>query len=334
MAKKVEIKKTVFNRKEFNGVIDSKFRFFKEPEPVTDPDTVQELFRLYDKLYALIPIEGEIQTHQYLVERSSELYKIDVQLESIQPLLDEIASLRTQNLEGNRRILELEMQLANGGEINFSDGEQMALLRTQLDTANQAIASLETANTLANQATTQAQAAATAAATAAAAAAQAASEQAASSAAEASTQQDSTSKYTKEIVDLFNKKNTEYYHAKRFLSEKKYYTQHFQRRNNGWNYGHFLFVRGVQDYSWLVEDTGDRSYNGKYRFKLLFENIDDARRLTMAYVVKNLETAGYTANEIVAAVESLGNFRGNVRMRLIEYRDSDKDPKAGYNIVT
>ena len=332
MARKVEIKKTVFNRKEFDGVIDSKFRFFTEPEPVTDPDTVQELFRLYDKLYALIPIEGEEQTHQYLVERSSELYKIDVQLESIQPLLDEIASLRTQNLEGNRRILELEMQLANGGEINFSDGEQMALLRTQLDTANQAIASLETANTLANQATTQAQSAATAAAEAAATAAQAASEQA--SEAQSTADNSTSGKYIKEEVALFNKKNTEYYHAKRLLSESKYYNNAFRRRNNNWNYGYHGFLNGVQKYSWLVEDTGDRSYQGKYRFRMLFDNLDDARRLTMAYITNNLETAGYKADEIIGAVESLGNFRGNVRMRLIEYRDSEKDPKAGYNIVT
>jgi len=325
MAKKVEIKKTVFNRKEFNGVVDSKFRFFTEPEPVTDPDTVQELFRLYDKLYALVPIEGEEQTHQYLVERSSELYKIDVQLESIQPLLDEIASLRTQNLEGNRRILELEMQLANGGEINFSDGEQMALLRTQLDTANSAIASLEVANTLANQATTQAQDAATAAAEAATAASQTSS---------SATNTSQSNKFTEEIIELFNKPNTEYYHAKRLLSEKKYYSRAFRRINNSWNYSSYNFLAGVSQYSWLVEDNGDNNRRGRYRFKLLFDNLDDARRLTMAYVVKNLETAGYQASEIINAVEEINSFKGNVRMRLIEYRDSDKEPKAGYNIVT
>jgi hypothetical protein len=136
------------------------------------------------------------------------------------------------------------------------------------------------------------------------------------------------------VVDLFNKKNTEYYHAKRLLSEKKYYNNAFTRRNNNWNYGYHGFLNGVQKYSWLVEDTGDRSYQGKYRFRMLFDNLDDARRLTMAYITNNLETAGYKADEIIGAVESLGNFRGNVRMRLIEYRDSEKDPKAGYNIVT
>ena len=156
MGKNVEIKKTVFDRKGFQGVIDNKFKFFKEPDPIVDNDTVQELFRLYDKLYALVQIEGEEQSHQYLVERSSELYRIDAQLESIQPLLDEVASLRTQLLEGNRRILELETKLASGGEINFADGEQMALLRTQLETANSAIATLEMANSLANRATEEA----------------------------------------------------------------------------------------------------------------------------------------------------------------------------------
>ena len=156
MAKRVDIKKTVFDRKKYIGVIDSKFKFFKEPEPVVDPDTVEELFRLYDKLYALIPIEGEDNSHQYLVERSSELYKVDSQLESIQPLLDEVASLRGQLLENNRRILELETQLAGGGELNFEDAEQMQLLRSQLEAANATISTLEQANTLANRATEQA----------------------------------------------------------------------------------------------------------------------------------------------------------------------------------
>ena len=156
MARKVQIKKTVFDRESFNQVIDNKFKHFRELPPVIDPDTVEELFRLYDKLYAVIPIEGEDNSHQYLVERSSELYKVDSQLESIQPLLDEVASLRGQLLENNRRILELETQLAGGGELNFEDAEQMQLLRSQLEAANATISTLEQANTLANRATEQA----------------------------------------------------------------------------------------------------------------------------------------------------------------------------------
>lgn len=329
MAKNVEIKKTVLDRKGFSGVIDNTFKFFKEPEPVVENDTVQELFRLYDKLYALIQIEGEEQSHQYLVERSSELYRIDTQLESIQPLLDEVASLRIQILEGNRRILELETKLAGGEDLNFADGEQMALLKTQLDTANSTIAALEMANTLANKATEEASAAATAAATAAAAQ-EASEEQASSSSATNNTE---TNKFVKEIKDLFRKKHSDYWHANRMLSEKRYYLRAFQKRNNYWNYTSRYFRDAMSNYSWLIEDTGDRSYNGKYRYKMLFDDRTEARRLTIKYVVENLETAGYQAAEIVRAIEELGNFKGNVRMRLIEYRNSDKEDKAGYNVI-
>ena len=73
MDRKVDIKKTVFNRDGYKSTIDRNFKFYKEPEPLIDPDTVEELFRLYDKLYMLIPIEGENTSHQYLVERSWDL---------------------------------------------------------------------------------------------------------------------------------------------------------------------------------------------------------------------------------------------------------------------
>ena len=65
MGRKVDIKRTVFEKESYKQVIDRKFKFFKEPEPLIDPDTVEELFRLYDKLYMIIPIEGEEQSHQY-----------------------------------------------------------------------------------------------------------------------------------------------------------------------------------------------------------------------------------------------------------------------------
>ena len=51
----IEIQKTVFNKPEFDNVIDREFKFFTPPEDLEDNDTVQELFRLYNKLYFEIP---------------------------------------------------------------------------------------------------------------------------------------------------------------------------------------------------------------------------------------------------------------------------------------
>ena len=143
MAKKVDIKKTVFNASSYVDVIDRSFKHFKAPEPIVDTDTIEELFRLYEKFYAQISIEGPNQSHQYLVERSSELYAVDNQLDAIQPLLDEVASLRTQLLDSNRQILELELKLSGGEDLDFASAEELAALRAQLAAANAQNASLE-----------------------------------------------------------------------------------------------------------------------------------------------------------------------------------------------
>jgi len=327
MAKKVEIKKTVFDRQSYRGVIDSKFKFFKELEPVVDPDTVEELFRLYDKLYAVIPIEGEDNSHQYLVERSSELYKIDTQLESIQPLLDEVASLRGQLLENNRRILELETQLAGGEELDFGSAEQMELLKSQLETANSTIATLEQANTLANRATEQANKASEEAA-------KKASEEAAKKAAESASSAQS-SKDVAEILDALGKKNSQLWYAKRVI-EKKLFNSLVTFRNRSINYR----VWG-QNYFWLfasgksqANNSWDRRRNFRQQWTYFIpQSEQQAADLSLDFIIAELNQAGYKAEDIVSAIEQQGNFKGRVNVRVITYKDRDKEDRVGYRLV-
>lgn len=109
MAKeRVRIQKEVYRSDQFNNLVDRQFTTFTKPEPIVDTDTVEELFRLYDKLYFSIPVEGEVNSHQYLLQRSSELTDLEKTSEDIQPLLDEIAQLRQQNLDLNQQIFEIE----------------------------------------------------------------------------------------------------------------------------------------------------------------------------------------------------------------------------------
>tara|TARA_R100001509_G_scaffold41780_2_gene22430 strand:+ start:6914 stop:7948 length:1035 start_codon:yes stop_codon:yes gene_type:complete len=343
MAKNVEIKKTVFDRKEYISTIDNRFKFFKEPDPVVDPDTVEELFRLYDKLYITIPIEGVDNSHQYLVERSSELYKIDAQLESIQPLLDEVASLRNQILEQNRQILELETQLANGGELNFADAEQMQLLRTQLETANATIATLENANSLANRATEMASKAAEEAAKKAEEAAKTSAENQAKAAAAASSA--NTTAAVKEIKDMMNKKNTTLYHARRFLKKpRREWARLIHRaRFNGSFYNNFNNAYAAR-YWWLfAEDSDEREYpsvrrrrgyrfgkNAKKNF-LIAKNKNQAGDMTVDFLVDELKQGGFKANEIKDAIDSFGNLK--VRTRIITYKDPEREDDLGYNFT-
>lgn len=112
---KIQIQKTVYNNAGLSKIVDREFKVFAEPVPEQDTDTVEELFRLYDKLYLEIPVDGETNSHEYLIARSSELVNVDLDNEAIQPLLEEISDLRTELLAANQEIANLNIKLADGG---------------------------------------------------------------------------------------------------------------------------------------------------------------------------------------------------------------------------
>jgi|TARA_R100000482_G_C5126119_1_gene148811 hypothetical protein len=106
--RKIQLRKGSYNSEQYKKVIDTEFKTFVQEQPIVDNDTVEELFRLYDKLYHNIPLEGEVNSHQYILNRSSELVNLEKTSEDIQPFLDEIAQLRQQLLDANETIFELE----------------------------------------------------------------------------------------------------------------------------------------------------------------------------------------------------------------------------------
>lgn len=112
MAEKVRIQKTVQEKSSLEKVVRKNFTTFIQPTVEEDTDTVEEFFRLYEKLYLEIPLEGD-SSHTYLIEESSKLVQIQQDNAEIQPLLDEITNLRENLLQANETILELEQQNNN-----------------------------------------------------------------------------------------------------------------------------------------------------------------------------------------------------------------------------
>lgn len=104
----IRAKKTVYSRDEFDKVVDRSFTTFIDDTEEEDRDTVEELFRLYEKLYYEIPVEGEKDSHEYLIKKSSRLVNIEKDLTEIQPLLDEITQLREQLLLANQQLIEAQ----------------------------------------------------------------------------------------------------------------------------------------------------------------------------------------------------------------------------------
>ena len=73
MADNIKLIKRAFNSDEFNKVIDRDFKTFTQPIEVVETDTVEELFRLYDKLFYTIPIDGELNSHPYTHQKTNHL---------------------------------------------------------------------------------------------------------------------------------------------------------------------------------------------------------------------------------------------------------------------
>jgi hypothetical protein len=104
----IKVKKTVYSKDDFEKAVDRSFTSFVEDTIEEDRDTGEELFRLYEKLYYEIPIEGSLNSHEYIVKKSSILANIEKDLSDIQPLLDEITQLREQLLLANQLLIEAQ----------------------------------------------------------------------------------------------------------------------------------------------------------------------------------------------------------------------------------
>jgi len=106
----IRVSTTVYNKDQYNTVVDREFKTFTGPIAPASLVTVEEFFKYYEELYIEIPVDGDINSHRYLVERSSELVNFEQSTEEIEPLLQEISQLREQLLLANQQILDIETQ--------------------------------------------------------------------------------------------------------------------------------------------------------------------------------------------------------------------------------
>jgi len=104
-----QLNKTLYPRSIYENVIDTSFTQNTPPPPLEDTVTVEQFFQFYDSLFYDIPVDGEINSHTYIVKRSGEYINFDNTSEDIQILLDEITSLQQENLVLNQRILEIQI---------------------------------------------------------------------------------------------------------------------------------------------------------------------------------------------------------------------------------
>jgi hypothetical protein len=109
MQEQVNLVKEVYGRNTYTRVVDTGFKELYTPvsasvEPTT---TVEEFFNIYNTLFFDIPPTGEVNSHTYLIQRSTAYVGGGVLSDNEQAYIAEINSLRQQLLEANQQYLTL-----------------------------------------------------------------------------------------------------------------------------------------------------------------------------------------------------------------------------------
>tara|TARA_R100001377_G_scaffold36217_1_gene20130 strand:+ start:158 stop:616 length:459 start_codon:yes stop_codon:yes gene_type:complete len=111
MSEEINLNKTVFNKTQYSKIINTSFNELgvtSISDELANQPTVEEFFSLYNQLFYNIPELGEINSHQYLIKKSSDYINFDENSEIIEELQKEITQLRTELLDSQKQVIELE----------------------------------------------------------------------------------------------------------------------------------------------------------------------------------------------------------------------------------
>ena len=111
MSQNIEFNKQVFNKTSYEKVIDTSFKQLGVKsinEKVEEQPTVNDFFRMYNDMFYDINELGPTNSHEFLIKKSSEYISFEPNNEEISALQAEIAQLRTELLDAQRQIVELQ----------------------------------------------------------------------------------------------------------------------------------------------------------------------------------------------------------------------------------
>jgi hypothetical protein len=111
MSESVNLNKQVFDKVQYARVIDTSFKQLGVQtiqEQINQQPTVNDFFSMYNELFYQIPELGVTNSHEYLIKKSSEYIAFDANQDEIIALQNEIAQLRTDLLDTQKQVIELQ----------------------------------------------------------------------------------------------------------------------------------------------------------------------------------------------------------------------------------
>ena len=112
MNEEINFVKTLYDKSQYEKLVDTSFSQINPDldlqQSQKEEPTVLEFFEMYNDLFYEIPKEGEEESHAYLIEQSSEYINFESNNGEIEALQNEIAQLRQQLLDEQKRVIELQ----------------------------------------------------------------------------------------------------------------------------------------------------------------------------------------------------------------------------------
>jgi len=140
MSQKIKLDRKGFEAKAYKNSIDTSFKqLVPPPPPVEETITIEDFFELYKTLFYEIPADGEINSHKFIIERSTEYTGFTEEKDQdIQILLDEITSLREELLTTQKELREIQTNnsLPTIEESNIETGTQVTAQPFNVGTSN------------------------------------------------------------------------------------------------------------------------------------------------------------------------------------------------------
>jgi hypothetical protein len=118
MAQQVKLIKRVYDKNQYQKVIDTSFTQLVQPTAISTGSvlpTIDQFFDFYNQLFFDIPKFGETNSHEYLIKTSTEyIGASSVVSDELQALIDEITELRQENLDLQQQLLSSITPSVNG----------------------------------------------------------------------------------------------------------------------------------------------------------------------------------------------------------------------------
>lgn len=107
----INLNKQVYDKNQYQKVIDTSFTQLVSPVSSSVSSsipsiTVDQFFQYYQDLFYIIPKLGEVNSHEYLIKTSTDYIGVSQQTnDTIQALVEEVTSLRQENLSLQQQII-------------------------------------------------------------------------------------------------------------------------------------------------------------------------------------------------------------------------------------